>query len=219
MKKRVPFSDRRAGGGRRGAARGDHSRQLVAQEAARIMVERGISDFGIAKRKAAERLGLDDRASLPRNTEIEQAIVEYQRLFAGSEYDALLGSLRRTARRAMRLFEAFEPRLVGTVLSGAVSAHSDVNLHLFADTPEHVAIHLIGAEIPYETSERRVRVTRDRYDTVPVYRFAGRDVQIDAMVFPTDGLRQAPLCAVDGRPLKRARIDELDALIESTTQG
>jgi len=48
------------------------------------MAEHGIRDFLIAKRKAAERMGVADMAAvLPRNVEIEQALAEYQRLFGG----------------------------------------------------------------------------------------------------------------------------------------
>lgn len=43
---------------------------MVAQETARIIVNQGIRDFGLAKKKAAERLGLRDRGSLPGNVEI-----------------------------------------------------------------------------------------------------------------------------------------------------
>ncbi len=47
------------------------------------MAEHGVSDFLFAKRKAAERFGVTDHAVLPKNVEIEEALVEYQRLFGG----------------------------------------------------------------------------------------------------------------------------------------
>ena len=50
-------------------------RRAVAEEAARLMSEHGIGDFLQAKRKAAERLGVDDVAALPKNTEIEAALL------------------------------------------------------------------------------------------------------------------------------------------------
>jgi hypothetical protein len=43
---------------RRHPTRGDNLRRTLAQEAARIMAEHGVQDFLIAKRKAAERLGV-----------------------------------------------------------------------------------------------------------------------------------------------------------------
>ncbi|MCB1778464.1 MAG: hypothetical protein KDI50_13620, partial [Candidatus Competibacteraceae bacterium] len=52
---------------------------LMAQESARIMVEEGVQDFRSAKRKAAIRLAVTDKAALPDNAEIEQALLDYQR--------------------------------------------------------------------------------------------------------------------------------------------
>ena len=49
---------------------GDRARQVLAQEAARIIVEQGIEDYHVAKIKAAARLGMSERGSLPGNTEI-----------------------------------------------------------------------------------------------------------------------------------------------------
>ena len=63
--------------------RAENLRRALAQEAARIMSEHGIRDFLTAKRKAAERFGVTDGSVLPKNTEIEDALAEYQRLFGG----------------------------------------------------------------------------------------------------------------------------------------
>ena len=189
-------------------------RYSVAHEAARLMREHGIKDYLLAKRKAAERLGVNDRKSLPGNDEIAAAVTEQQRLFGGAAYVSRLRELRETARRAMSMLERFEPRLVGSVLSGAVTAHSDVNLHLFADAPEDVAFVLMERQIPYEVGERRIRYPDDRSEAMPAYSFMAGDVAIEATVFPPAGLRQAPSCPVDGRPLKRARMPELADLLK-----
>ena len=199
--------------GKRSNGRGDNMRRLLAHEAARIITGQGVRDYGLAKRKAAQRLGLTDQALLPRNAEIEEAVAEQQRLFDGAHTERLL-SLRHTARRAMRLFEDFEPRLVGSVLSGTATVNSDVSLHLFADTPELVAIRLMQAEIPYQMADRRVRYGAEKTATYPVYRFVAGQTTIDATVFPPAGLRQAPSCPVDGRPMRRARLDEVEELID-----
>ena len=44
---------------RRASPRKGNLRRALAQEAARIMAQHGIHDFLTAKRKAAERLGVD----------------------------------------------------------------------------------------------------------------------------------------------------------------
>ena len=93
-------------------------RNVVAQEAARIIVEQGIRDYRVAKTKAAERLGVSTRGALPGNTEIEQAVSEHLLLFGGDAHASLLRALREAALSAMRLLEPFSPRLVGPVLAG-----------------------------------------------------------------------------------------------------
>ena len=57
--------------GRGRSPRADNLRLAIAQEAARLMIEHGHEDYGAAKRKAAERLGVTDQAVLPKNAEIE----------------------------------------------------------------------------------------------------------------------------------------------------
>lgn len=187
-------------------------RARVAHEAARIMHEQGVRDWGLAKRKAAERLGADGRA-LPRNEEIEAALGAYRRLF-DADHGARLRRLREAAVEAMRMLSAFEPRLVGSVLSGVAGAHSDVNLHLFSDTPEAVASFLDERRIPYETCERRLRPAAGLEPRgYPAFRYVAGEVTVELTVFPFDGLRQPPCSPVDGRPMRRAGLAAVEALL------
>jgi hypothetical protein len=197
------------------AIRGDNLRRALAQEAARIMSEHGIDDYGLAKRKAAERLAATDVAALPKNSEIEAALVEYQRLFAADTHAESLTELRRTALDAMELLEEFEPRLVGPVLSGTATPHAEISLHLFADSPETVMIRLLDQGIPHRLLEHRVKMNADRVLQYPAVSFVAGDHEIDATVFPRDGIRQAPLSPTDGRPMRRADTDELRALLNT----
>lgn len=193
--------------------RAEQLRRALALEAARIMSEQGIDDYRLAKRKAAERLGATDIAVLPKNTEIEAALVEHQRLFEADTHSSVLEAARRTALQAMRLLQQFEPRLVGPVLSGTASAHSEINLHLFAEGPEAVALHLMEHGIPHQIAERRLRYEPDRLVAYPVVRFVAGNREIDAVVFPLNGIRQSPASPVDGRPMRRADSAELESLL------
>jgi hypothetical protein len=199
---------------RRHSSRIDQVRVALAQEAARIMAEHGIEDYLVAKRKAAERLGVVDAAVLPKNTEIEQALVEYQRLFDADEHPRTLERQRRAALATMTLLSDFEPRLVGPVLSGTATPHNDISLHLFADRPESVAIKLIEHGIPHDVIERRLRMDAERIVAYPGVRFHAGEHAVEAMVFPRDGIRQSPCSPVDGRPMKRANRNELEALVD-----
>jgi hypothetical protein len=183
---------------------GDRARTVLAQEAARIIVEQGIEDYRVAKLKAAERLGMSARGSLPGNTEIEKAVSEHLQLFGRETHLDLLRVLRRAALSAMELLAPFTPRLVGPVLHGTASANSPVNLHVFADNAETVAVRLQEYSVQYRPFERRLKSRRDRSQTFAAFRFMQDESAIEATVFPVDGVRQAPISPVDGKPMRRA---------------
>jgi hypothetical protein len=178
------------------------------------MSEHGIDDYLLAKRKAAERLGATDASLLPKNTEIEAALVEYHRLFAADTHVQSLREQRRAALIAMQLLQEFEPRLVGPVLAGTATEHADVDLHLFADRAEAVMLKLMDHGIRHELAERRVKMFTDRTINLPAVRFEAGQHVIDATVFPRDGIRQAPFSPVDGRPMRRAGATELKSLLD-----
>jgi hypothetical protein len=193
--------------------RAENLRRAVAVEAARIMAEHGIRDFLVAKRKAAERFGVEDGAVLPKNIEIEEALAEYQRLFVPDTHAASLEAQRRAALRAMRWLEEFAPRIVGPVLSGTATEHANVQLHLFADRVETIAFKLMDRNIAYDVIERRVKMNAERVLAYPGVLFEVDDQPIEATVFPTDGIRQAPASPLDGKPMRRADAEELEALL------
>jgi len=193
--------------------RAEDLRRALAQEAARIMAEHGIEDFRQAKRKAADRLGVNDVAVLPKNVEIEAALREHQRLFGGDAHGHTLKEQRTIALDTMRRLNEFQPRLVGSVLKGTATNFSDINLHLFADRPESVAIRLLEFGIPHEFYERRVKMDAERSVNCPAVRFEADGLTIDATVFPIDGIRQSPYSPVDGRPMKRADQREVAELV------
>jgi hypothetical protein len=202
---------------KRRPARAENLRLALAQEAARVMAEHGIRDFLAAKRKAAERLGVLDGAALPKNTEIEAALAQYQRLFVADAHAESLLSQRHVALEAMRCLAEYAPRLVGSVLSGTATAHADVQLHLFADSAEAVLLKLLDESIPHEVTARRVKMGAERVLEYPAVLFAIDEQTIEATVFPADGIRQAPVSPVDGRPMRRANVGEVEALIAEST--
>lgn len=195
--------------------RAENLRRALAQEAARIMSEQGIRDFLTAKRKAAERFNVTDGAVLPKNTEIEDALAEYQRLFGGARHGVTLAAQRSAALSAMQLLADFEPRLVGSVLTGTATEHNDIQLHLFAERAETITIKLMDLGIDHEVVERRVRYGSDRVVAYPGVHFEYDDHVVDATVFPVDGIRQAPVSPVDGKPMRRIDADELEVLLDA----
>jgi hypothetical protein len=188
-------------------------RHRLANEAARLMAEGGIRDYHLAKLKAAERLGIFDDASLPRNREIEDALREYQRLFRGDAHAQGLRQRREAALKALAFFADFDARLVGPVLDGTADAHAPVALHLYTDDAEAVVRFLDEHLIPAESRTRRLRLDRERQKDLPVWLFSAEDLTFDLTVLPRDALRQAPLSGVDEKPMKRATGAQLRELL------
>lgn len=192
-------------------------RYRLAHEAARLIAESGIRDFHQAKLKAAQRLGIHDDASLPRNREIEEALREYQRLFQGEfQGDAQVNALRQrrdAALRALEFFAPFDARLVGAVLDGTADANAPVQLQLYTDDAESVPRFLEDHRIPAETRSRRMRLDRERTIECTVWLFSAEDLSFDITVLPYDALRQAPLSSIDEKPMRRASAAQLQALL------
>jgi len=193
------------------------TRLRISREAARLMAEEGVLDFHAAKRKAVERLNLPEGQHLPSNPEVEQALSEHLQLFHARDLPQTRQRLRRLAAQAMRLLERFEPRLVGSLLSGNVTRFSEIELHVTADTPELVAFFLRDQGIPYEETNKRLRFGGDRSEILPVYRFLAEDAHIELTVFTTIAAREAPSNPADGRPMKRVSLKDVEALISQTS--
>ena len=143
----------RAEGGRdherSGDARTRRDRERIAQSAAKLIAEHGLTDWALAKRKAARQLLLPESAALPSNDEIEAALAGYHALFAAEEHDASLREQRRTALEWMKRFAAWDPLLVGGVAAGWATTHSDIRLELVADDAKAVEIALASGGVHY----------------------------------------------------------------------
>ena len=188
-------------------------RHRLAHEAARLMAEGGIRDYHQAKLKAAARLGIFDDASLPRNREIEDALREYQRLFQGDAQATGLRLRREAAVRALEFFSRFDARLVGSVLDGTADANAPVALQLYSDDADAVPRYLEEHAIPAESRSRRLRLDRERSGDFPVWVFSAEDLTFDLTVLPGTALRQAPLSNIDEKPMPRAALAQVRALL------
>ncbi len=197
---------------------GQRARLRVAEEAARLILEDGIRDYHRAKRKAVDQLGLGARSGLPTNLEVHEAIRRYRKLFftpADYAHEALLW---RTALAAMRLLKGFRPRLTGPVLEGTAGRHSPVVIHVFAETSEEVLWHLMEHGVQYRELERKLRL-QGEMRAYPGVRFFGGGIEVEVIVFPGLGMREAPASPVDGRPMRRAGLQEVADRVRALEVG
>jgi hypothetical protein len=123
----------------------------IAATAARMVVEEGL-EYGPAKRRAVKQLGLNARAQLPNNDQVEEAVRDYLALFCADTQPAELLALRQLARVWMERLSEFRPHLGGAVWRGTATGLSDIYLQLFCDDPKSAEISLIDHQVRYEVS-------------------------------------------------------------------
>src|SRR5579872_3121980 len=133
-------------------------RQAIALEAARLMYERTETEYFTAKRKAAKRLCRHSLKpeDLPSNAEIREQIQLFARLHEGDRRTENLREMRLEALRLMRLLRAFRPRLIGSVMTGHVRRGSDIDLHVFCDSPALINDLLEGEGYDHEVERKQV---------------------------------------------------------------
>lgn len=186
------------------------SRASIASAAARLMAEDGITDYHLAKRKAARQLGLPEHTAYPDNAEVEAELRTYRTLYQDEEHAALLHSLRETALELMELLADFRPYLTGSVLDGSAGEHSNIDILLFADSAKEVEIFLLNHDIDFEHAEPR----NERAEAVLVVQTEDADANL--VIFPPQFERTA-FKHRDGRPRERARIEAVSALLADET--
>jgi hypothetical protein len=133
----------------RADGRAQRERLRIAQAAARLIADHGLTDWTVAKRKAVRQLLLPDTAALPSNDEIEAALADHHAIFGGEAHAATLRRQRTEALVWMRRLAQWDPLLVGGVAAGWATEHSDVRLELVADDPKSVEIALASGGIVY----------------------------------------------------------------------
>lgn len=196
--------------------RPQHLRQLIAQQAARMMADEGAHDYAYAKRKAARQLGATDDRCLPTNAEIEQELKLHHEIYRSKEQRHHLHQLRTEALMVMRQLERFNPHLAGAVLDGTAGRYAETEIHLFADSLKDVELYLLNANMPYQMEEKFWRTSHERR-RLPVFALEGTHGTIRLCVFETDDLRSAPRTTNSSGLLARAGIQTVAALVEEAT--
>src|ERR671938_1457351 len=191
----------------------DKLRQAIALEAARLMYERIESEYFTAKRKAAKRLcrrGVKPE-DLPSNAEIRDQIQVFARIHEGDKRLEHLRDMRLEALRLMRLLRAFRPRLIGSVMTGHVRKGSDIDLHVFCDSPALITDLLEQEGCQYDLERKQVVKHGEArvFTHIHVYdRF-----NFELTVYPEDKAHYVFKSSITGKAIERASIAELEEFL------
>jgi hypothetical protein len=198
----------------RGLQRNDERRR-IAHLAARIMVEDGIEDYALAKKKAARQAGLADTHHLPSNDEIDDALKSYQQTFHADEQRYRLQELREKAVRAMQELAEFNPHLCGSVLSGSAGKYADINLQLFTDDAKAVELFLIGRGVDYKQGQTSLYSGEARI-TVPQFTMSDEGTDVEIVVLSPHDARALLKTSPAGKPIERAKLVAVEELLSQT---
>jgi len=203
----------------------------LAATAARLIAEDGC-DYATAKRKAVQAILGDGRGArrlLPDNDLVETELRRYLRTFGGQQHVELLGELRAIALALMELLAPFNPHLVGAVLNGTATEHSDLHLQLFTDSAKDVEIFLLneGLRFTVDDGSEADGALECIHLQLPRRLLAGRTSALAATlsVLPTDAVRVASRFRSSDPSLSatekagRAGAAALRALLAATARG
>ena len=171
------------------------------------MVEDGITDFHLAKRKAARQLGLPEHTTFPDNAEVESELRAYRSLYGDAGDVQLLRAQRQVALEILLLMADFCPYLTGSVLDGTAGEYSTIDILLFADSAKEVEIFLLNRGIDVSHVEAR----NERVEAVLQMETDTADANL--VILPPH-MERVSMKHRDGRPHERIRADALRALLK-----
>lgn len=120
----------------------------------------------------------------------------------------------RSSTVARRSVERFHPFLSGAVLSGVAGRFSDIEIHLFPEGAKEVELFLLNRGWKYRASQARCFVNQVERQ-VPTFLVDHPDAEIELKVFDFKDARQSIRSTALGRPLQRAGLAEVEALLRS----
>src|SRR5438876_11825030 len=191
----------------------DKLRQAIALAAARLMYERVETEYFTAKRKAAKRLcrrGVKPE-DLPSNAEIREQIQVFARIHEGDKRTRHLREMRVEALRMMRLLRAFRPRLIGSVITGHVRKGSDIDLHVFSDSPALIADLLQQAGCQFDLERKQVVKHGEARVFTHIHVFDRFNFELT--VYPEDKAHYVFKSSVTGKAIERASVRELEEFL------
>ena len=184
----------------------DDARSAIAVQAARLMAEDGIEDYGLAKRKAAKQLGMHDTRRLPNNAEIDAALREYQVIYQPDD--------QRQRTQLLRELADFNPHLTGSVLSGIAGPYASIHLQLYTDSAKAVELFLLGRRLNYRTGQARLYAGGE-LRTLPIFTIEDEGTEIEMTVLETRDLRAPVRTSAEGRVIERAKLPAVEALLSA----
>lgn len=178
------------------------------------MYERVESEYYTAKRKAARRLcrGGVKPNDLPSNAEIRDQIQLFARVHEGDKRTQNLRDMRLHALRLMRVLRAFKPRLIGSVMTGHIRKGSDIDIHVFSNSPPLITDLLEQNGFQFDVERKQIVKHNEARTFTHIHIFDTFNYELT--VYAEDKAHYVFKSSITGKAIERASIRELEELIE-----
>ncbi len=187
------------------------ARWSVAEEAARLMIEGGESEYLNAKERAIAMLGLSDQSRLPSNRQIRDCIGTLTKSHLGAdEINRRVREMREIAEQIMTVIDDCDPFLIGSTLSGQIRECSDIDLHAYCD--EISVLTTMLNTCGYEEVE--VETIENRKGTFTHLRWHERDYPVEITVYEWSWRDLVLNSSVTGKPMKRVNLETLRRMLK-----
>jgi predicted nucleotidyltransferase len=189
----------------------DDLRGRVAREAATLLYYGAEKEYRQAKLKAAETLGVH---FLPSNLEVALELDKIAEEKEGKARKNRLVLMRQEALKIMKILEAYCPLLIGSVWRGTSRLGSDIDIAVYADTPEHVVDVLkannVQVQKAYWTRVNKQGVTLASYH---IYAQTAANLNLEIVVRSPDEAGKKRKCEIFGDEIRGLKISELEKLL------
>ena len=190
-------------------------KDMIAQEAAKMIAEKGIEQFGQAKFKAADNLNVMNNGCLPSNSDIEKKLIEYYQLFQTDVHLDHILSLRKIALDIMHIFDNYQIYLVGPVANGTANVASAINFHIASEDESEIIQTLTKNDLTHKPYDRKIKFNEKTIKLVNGIKTIYKNTDIELTIFNHKEIRHAPLSKIDNRPMNRITVNLLQKMINS----
>jgi hypothetical protein len=161
------------------------ARIIIANRAAEIIMEDGITDYHFAKKKAAKYLGYQSSDFLPSNDEIDNALKEYQKIYQVNIDTSLVIKIKNEALLIMELFKNFNPHLLGQLIDGLIPKYPILQINLYTDNMKEIEYLLLNNNIEFNLKDTNIsekRTKKKSLRNIPIIKIEGRWFPIELKI-------------------------------------
>lgn len=188
-----------------------HARRIVAEEAARFMVDGLENEYLQAKERAIQKLGLSTTSYLPSNRKIKNCIARLTKDQLGpEEVKRRIHEMREIAEQIMAVIDDYDPYLIGSTLTGKIRDTSDIDLHAYCDEWEEIQELLTNWG--YEDIDEEI--VENLKGTFVHLKWYERQYPVEITIYPWSWRDVVMLSSVTGKPIQRADLQGVRNLLK-----